>query len=292
MKQVDLVIGAVTGYKWDQIKYWANSLDRSGFTGKKAVIAYNMDLLTAMELRNRGYAVIGFQTDPTTKDLTYPHKDFSIVVERFLHYSMLNNAENREAIRYVLATDVRDVIFQRNPSEYLDGEYIRNHDLVMSSEGIKYKHEDWGNNNLAQAFGNYMWQTHRENTIVNCGVIAGKFDAFMGLAKTIYLVCQNATQHVPGGGGPDQAALNLILDTYVYEHITHISNHESTWAAQLGTMMDPRKVEAYKPFLTEPLPTFNTKTDQVVNNAGLPFSIVHQWDRVPEVKAAFERIYS
>jgi len=291
MEQVDLVIGAVTGYKWDQIKYWANSLDRSGFTGQKAVIAYNMDRATVDELSNRGYLIAGFQKDPQG-NFTYPNKEFSIVVDRFLHLSMLNNRDNHDNIRYVVATDVRDVVFQRNPSEYLDGEYFRGHDLVVSSEGIQYMYEDWGSNNLAQAFGTHMWKTHCENNIINCGVLAGKFDAFMGLAKTIYLVCQNAIQHVPGGGGPDQAALNLILNTYVYDHITYVSNHESTWAAQLGTMMDPRKIESYRKFLTEPLPTFNTKTDQVVNNAGLPFSIVHQWDRVPEVKAAFERLYS
>jgi hypothetical protein len=293
MKQVDLVVGAVTGYKWDQIKHWANSLDRSGFTGKKVVIAYNMDYDTAEELTNRGYHIIGFYRDDLARQITYPVKDFSIVVERFLHYYLtLTNQSNRECTRFIIATDVRDVIFQRNPSEYLDGEWLRGHDLVMSSEGIAYKHEDWGNNNLFQSFGTSLWNTHKDNTIVNCGVIAGKFDAFLGLAKTIYLACLHAPQHVPGGGGPDQAALNLILDTYVYEHITWISSHESTWAAQLGTMMDPRKIDMYKPFLTEPLPTFNRETNQVVNHRGLPFSIVHQWDRVPEVKEAVERLYS
>ena len=32
MEQRDLVIGAITNYNWDQIKYWVNSLDRSGFS--------------------------------------------------------------------------------------------------------------------------------------------------------------------------------------------------------------------------------------------------------------------
>lgn len=293
MSQVDLVVGAVTGYKWDQIKHWANSLDRSGFTGRKVVIAYNMDYDTVEELTKRGYHIFRFHGDDIARQFTYPVKDFSIVVDRFLHYhQLLLNQPTRDFTRYVIATDVRDVIFQRNPSDYLDGEWIRGHDLVMSSEGIAYKHEEWGNNNLLQAFGTYMWGAHKDNTIINCGVIAGKFDAFLGLAKTIYLMCQHAPQHVPGGGGPDQAALNLILDTYVYEHITEITTHKGTWAAQLGTMMDPRKIEAYRPFLTEPVPTFNRETSQVVNHRGLPFSIVHQWDRVPEVKEAVERLYS
>ena len=31
----DLIIGAYTNYNWDQIKYWVNSIEKSGFTGDK-----------------------------------------------------------------------------------------------------------------------------------------------------------------------------------------------------------------------------------------------------------------
>ena len=39
----DLIVGVVDGYNWDQIKYWANSIDKSGFDGHKALVVYNMD---------------------------------------------------------------------------------------------------------------------------------------------------------------------------------------------------------------------------------------------------------
>ena len=29
----DIVVGCITGYNFDKIKPWVNSLDRSGFTG-------------------------------------------------------------------------------------------------------------------------------------------------------------------------------------------------------------------------------------------------------------------
>ena len=291
MEQRDLVIGAVTGYNWGQIKYWVNSLDRSGFAGTKAILAYNVDYDTLEELTKRNYVILAFQKDDANRRVTYPNKDFAVVVDRFLHYYlMLDNPANRQNTRYVLATDVRDVVFQTNPSVYLDRSYRSCIDLVVSSEGIAYQHEPWGANNLLQAFGPIMYERHKQNTIINCGVLAGKFDVFMGLCKSIYLLSHGTTQHVPGGGGPDQAALNLLLSTAIYDHVTEVTRGHNAWAAQLGTMMDPRKFEVYKPFITEHLPQFNGT--QVVTPDGTPYAIVHQYDRVSEVLAAVERLYA
>ena len=39
----DLIIGVVDNYDWDKIKYWVNSINKSGFDGHKAMIVYNMD---------------------------------------------------------------------------------------------------------------------------------------------------------------------------------------------------------------------------------------------------------
>jgi len=290
MKQVDLVIGAITGYTWDQIRYWVNSLDRSGFSGYKVVICYNVDYATLRELQARNYITLVFTNDEANQRVTYPNKDFAIVVDRFLHYYlMLDNEDTRKSIRYVIATDVRDVIFQRNPSDYLDAADLRCVELVMSSEGIAYQHEPWGANNLLQSFGPLMYEKHKENTIINCGVQAGKFDTYMGLCKTVYLLSHGTTQHVPGGGGPDQAALNLALSTPVYDHITEVATHDKPWACQCGTMMDPTKLTAYGPYISEPLPRFDVASHQVVTAKGVPFTIVHQWDRVPELKAYVER---
>lgn len=291
--QRDLVIGAITGYKWDQIKYWVNSLDQSGFSGIKAVLAYNVDYGTLEELSKRGYVILAFQKDDTNGRVTYPNHNFNIVVDRFLHYYlMLDTPENRASIRYVVATDVKDVIFQRNPSEYLDIADMRCQDLVVSSEAIAYQHEPWGANNLLKSFGPIMYEKHKQETIINCGVLAGKFNVFMGLCKSIYLLSSGTIQHVPGGGGPDQAALNLLLSTAVYDHITDITTHRGHWAAQLGTTLDPQKIDAYKPFLTEPQPIWDWTANEMINATGEKFTIVHQWDRVPEVKSAVERIYA
>jgi hypothetical protein len=292
MDKRDLVITAITNYNFNQIAPWVNSLDRSGFTGIKAVVAYNVDGQTLNELAKRGYSILAFQKDETNGNVTYPNKDFAIVVDRFLHYYlMLDNPQNAAGIRCVIATDAKDVIFQHNPSTYLDTLASRGFKLVASSEGLQYQHENWGANNLKQSFGPLMYEKHKENTIVNCGVLAGEFNTFLGLCKTIYLMSHGTVQHVPGGGGPDQAALNLIIRTPAYEAITDFVTHEYPWAAQLGTTMDPNKIDAYRPHITEPVPVFNESTGLVETPEGIPYAIVHQWDRVPEVKRAVEGLY-
>lgn len=288
----DLVIGAITGYKFEQILPWVNSLDRSGFEGIKAVVAYNIDSNTIRQLNQRGYATVILGQDEGNGNFVYPKKDFAIVVDRFLRYYLaLSNKENERAIRNVIATDVKDVIFQHNPSTYLDTLGSRGFKLVTSSEAIAYQHEPWGANNLLQSFGPEMYVRHEQNIIVNCGVIAGEFETFIGLCKTIYLVASGTVQHVPGGGGPDQAALNLIIQTPAYKNITDFANHEHPWAAQLGTTMDPNKINAYNPNIKELKPVYNFQTGMVETPSGMPYSIVHQWDRVPMVKHAVEKLY-
>lgn len=293
----DVVIGAITGYTFKQIAPWVNSLDRSGFTGRKVVIVYNADFDTVAELASRGYEIVAFHQDDLLRRFTYPKNPFStaIVVERFCAYHMFLNQQPMGSIRYVIATDVRDVVFQSNPSTYLESlDPFLNHQLIVSSECLQYQHEEWGANNLSCAFGPLMYDLHKGHTIYNCGVLAGRAEHFSGLSKTLYLMSQIVPYPhvVPGGGGPDQAALNILLSTQAYSKHTCFTNHEYEWAAQLGTMMDPRKLASYAPHFIDPHPRFDVETGSVVNPRNIPYVIVHQWDRVPEVKTAFERKYA
>lgn len=292
----DMVVGAVTGYNFSQIAAWANSLDMCGFNGIKALVIYNMDAVSVKELVDRGYTILGFEQDKDSGNLTYPKPNFSIVVERFLHYYLfLDSKQNINNIRYIVSTDVKDVIFQRNPSLFFDScEEVESEQacsIIASSEELEYQHEDWAVQNMTNSFGKIFYDKHKTNTIYNCGVVAGKFKPFLGMCKTLYLMSAGAPQFVPGGGGPDQAALNLLLDTPAYRNMTLHTNHDHAWAAQLGTTMDPQKIVKYRPLLKTPPPQIDYDNGLVVNVSGEPYTIVHQWDRVPEVRSIVERKY-
>jgi hypothetical protein len=38
----DLIIGGASNYTWDQLKYWVNSIRKSGFKGDVAIVGSNM----------------------------------------------------------------------------------------------------------------------------------------------------------------------------------------------------------------------------------------------------------
>jgi hypothetical protein len=80
----DIVVGCITGYTFDKIKPWVNSLDRSGFDGVKAMICYNVDYETVEELVKRNYTVLAFGKNDDLKRFEYK-ENFSIVVEINTH---------------------------------------------------------------------------------------------------------------------------------------------------------------------------------------------------------------
>jgi hypothetical protein len=271
----DIVIGAMTGYSFDKIKPWVNSLDRSGFDGVKVMMCYNVDYAVAEELVKRGYTILAFGRNEQNKKFEYK-QDFSIVVERFLHlWYFLKKFEGE--YRYVITTDVKDVIFQTNPSVWLE-KNIGDKEINVACESIKYSDEEWGNNNLFKSFGPLVYENVKDNLIFNAGTLSGKFDTMLDLFLNIYLLCNGTSHYIEGGGGPDQAALNVLLNMKTYKDVTNFAMSEDGWAAQLGTT-GPQIQGKYGDKLVENVPILVDNT--VCTSKGEPFALVHQYDRTP-----------
>jgi hypothetical protein len=290
----DIIVGVVDRYNWDQIKHWANSIKKSGFTGHKALIVYNMDAATVKKLTAEDFMLIGCNQYDEAKGFSHDNSRGSVMVDRFFHlYSFLNMLS--EPVKNVIMTDVRDVIFQSNPSEWLDKNFFGN--ILVGSENLKYKDEPWGKNNLQQSFGQYFLDTCGDNEIYCAGVIAGSRNAMKDLALNVWLICRGLNPHVPGGGGPDQAALNVLLQTEVYSLTTKFANPSNGWVVHAGTSLPAIKSgsggigEEYKRNPNMNLPfvynvDYNIVGGEVYAN-GNKVSIIHQWDRVPEWKELF-----
>lgn len=287
----DIVVGCITNYSFDKIAPWVNSLERSGFDGLKVMICYNIGYDVVEELSKRGFTVFGFKRNDEARRLEYK-PDFNICLERFSHIAyFFNKLENKEQYRYVISTDVKDVIFQTNPSTWLE-ENIGDKKINVASESLRYCDEEWGNHNLYQSFGPLIYERNRDNTIYNAGTIAGEFKHFVDLCDNLFLSCGGAPANVPGGGGPDQAALNVLLNLEPYRSVTNFAPSESGYAAQLGTTADPNKIEAFRSKLLEPEPIIDYETGEVKTSTGKLFSIVHQYDRVPKLKEVIEKKFT
>lgn len=278
----DLIIGCFTNYNWDQIKYWSTSIDKSGFTGDKAMIVYNSSFETVQKLLDNKFSVIAFNKDERNQKFSLWMEEH-IVVRRFYDlWQFLNNLPTHKNYNRIITTDVKDVIFQTNPSSWLD-DNLNDKQLVISSESLCYKDEPWGNNNMLQSFP-LVYNSMKDKIIWNCGVIAGTTQIVKDLCLNIYLISKGSKLH-----NPDQAALNIIMNLEPFKSITKFANSEDGWVCQAGTTVDPSKIDNFRPHLLEPEPTWIGNL--ACTSKGTPFAILHQWDRVPAWSNSIQTAY-
>jgi hypothetical protein len=276
-KDNDIVIGFITGYKYDKIKPWVDSLMNSGFSGRKMMVTYDIKIDVIEKLHDLGFTVIPLE----------PKEQFNIVNIRFLHiWQYLKNFAVKP--RYVISTDVADVIFQSDPSIWLE-KNLSNKKLCVGCEGLRYKDEEWGIHNMFQSFGGLATSYMAETPIYNAGTIAGEYEHFIDFCYNVYLTLSAAPPFVPGGGGPDQAALNLLLSLKPYKDITKFNDHETNWSCQCGTMVDPRKIEGFRPKLLSPEPFWDG--EHMYTGGGDKYVLLHQYNRVPTINDYIRKKY-
>jgi hypothetical protein len=280
----DVVISCITNYTFDNIKIFCNSLDRCGFTGYKVMIVYNVPKSTVDELRSRGWIVMSFNFDEQ-RQMYFYKQNFRIMCDRQMHYyeALQQLNEDFGDIRYVMALDPKDVIFQRNPSEWLEVN-LGDKKINVGSESVRYRDETWGRANIKEAFGESVYDRCKDNLIYNCGTLAGEWKTMSELFLNIYLLCVGSPNQTP-----DQAALNTLLSFDVYKSITRFTQSEEGWACQAGTTVDPTMLEQYGDKIVEALPVLNG--DTVVTSKGIPFTLVHQYDRISEWNKVLTKKY-
>lgn len=272
----DLMIGCITGYNYEQIKPWVTSIGNSGFDGDKIMIVYNAKAETCRNLEKEGFQVYGFNSESMHGDYTYKNNfGPQIVVTRFFHLWQLLKQLDESNYRYVITTDVKDVIFQSNPSTWLE-KNLGDKKLNAASESIRYKHETWSNNNMKASFGIQLYEHMSDKIIYNAGTISGQFSYVRDLALHVYLISKYNPVH-----NPDQSAYNIALNLEPFRSITKFTSADEGWACQAGTTVDPSKINNYRQHLCDSEPILE---NIVKTLSGIPYCIVHQYDRVPSWK--------
>lgn len=275
----DLIIGCSTNYDWSKIKYWINSINMSGFKGEKVLVLMNCDRETAQKVQEAGFKIVGFKTDDKG-NLVY-QSNMMVHVERFIHiYNYIDPSKHRN----VITTDVKDVIFQKDPGRWLRENLYVGKNLVFASESIRYKNEPWGDQNLKETYGQFIYEKFKDNEIYNVGVLGGRAKAMKDLCLNIFVACTGRPIPIC-----DQSTFNFMISQHPYTETSMYMKSENGWACQLGTTGDPTKIQKFKPYLLEPSPKF--ENDIVRTNKGSEFCIVHQYDRVPAIAKVLEKKY-
>ncbi len=274
---LDAVVGSISCLSFEQIAPWVGSLDACGFRGRRIVIHVRADLQTLAELRQRGCET--YDASPLhgggNRVLKEKPRDAEISVNRFYYiWYFLSQTAAAPPSRYVIAIDVGDVVFQRNPSLWLE-QHLGDKRLVVGCESLHFENEPWSAQTMQECYGPHVWQAYRRKLIYNAGTIAGEFRTMMDLCLQVYLLSPGDRMLYS-----DQQALNLLLGSEVYREITRFASSEDGWACQAGTTADPNLLQKVRPHLTCPAPRFD---GEFVRTAGGEiFTLVHQYNRVPE----------
>jgi hypothetical protein len=284
--QKDAIVGAITKYNVPNVLLYVTSLLNSGFSGDKYMVVYDVGYEIVEFLKRAGFTVFTFDNLPDQRRYAYTSapKNFHVNVDRFYHmWYFLSKlpAEVTSSYRYLISTDVGDVVFQSNPSDWLQEQLPTDspYKLVAACESIRYGDEVlWGAMNMQKSFGPAVFDHMKERLIYNAGTMAGRFETLRDLFLNLYLMCG-----AYGTENPDQAAYNVLLSLSPYKDVTRFMMSRDGWACQMGTTADPKKLAHFKDSVIEPPPlieTDPTKRALVMTQDGANYVIVHQYNRL------------
>jgi len=267
----NLIIGGFTNYGINQLKPWVMSaLEVAGDNTDVVLVAGNANQATVDWLIEKGVFVVPMKMMQNVP----PH------VLRFLSiYDYLYS--NWQNYQYVVTTDVKDVFFQCSPFDIMEDMHKLECKLVIASEGLKYKDESWGDENLKQAYGLYVYEQFKDNEIFNVGTFGGTSEYVKDVVFNIFTNAINRPIPVC-----DQAVFNVLINTQPFKDCVLETNH---WACEAGTVVDPSKIDGFRPNLLCEEPMFDNGVVWTHNREMFP--IVHQYDRVPEWKKFVQEKY-
>lgn len=273
----DILIGAIQNYKPEQIRNWVESLNQVGFNGKKVVISYGVPEDTITYLFNNNFEIIESQ----------------LLSGEFIHNRRFLDiwtylTQSKEIYRYVITTDIRDVIFQYDPSIWLmDNIYHSGYKIIAPSENINIENEEWNNKNVYLNYPHIHPET-KYCDAYNVGTIAGEFREFRDFCLLLY---HFITTKQSGENYADQAAFNCLVNMNLFDKIIKRINQNDAWCCQLGTTLSPESFDKYKDYWLEEIPSYDV-SGRVYTNTGEPFCLVHQYDRVPILKDLIHEKYN
>lgn len=276
----DLLIGASDTFEWNQIKPWCRSIRETSFSGDVVLIVYrgNLQHIDA-EAKKLDITVLNATHDEWGRLINHEAAGRHTMAWQIRFFHIWQYLTDNTSYRNVITTDTRDVIFQNNPSEWLEKNLKK--DIIAPSEGIRYKDEEWGKQNLLAGFGPYVYEQLKDNTICNIGTIAGSANAIADFSLILYSM--GSGRYVPN----DQSSFNVLINSKLLD-IQFVS-HDEAWCCQCGTVLDPAKIDVFRPNLTEKEPL--VKNGKVYTSDGNLFYLVHQWDRIPGLAVELNKKY-
>lgn len=278
----DLIVTTISeNYNWVDIKNWIKSLTNTSYKGDILILAYNFknenhEFLEKLKkfnvqiiLPKNTYRAEEENEFIWHSGLVNPNNAHKLIHNvRLFHLWQYFNEFNNEDYKRVIFTDGRDVIFQKNPSEWLDKYMIK--EILVPSEGILYKNEFWNRNNALSNYGPYIYDSIlKESDACNVGTFACSFNICKDLCLILYLMSNNI-------GHADQPSFNILTKTLLKDKCQYV-DYKDSWALQIGAIVNNLdKYSKYNNNLFYPI------------NSNEPYCLIHQYDRIDNYKKYYD----
>lgn len=281
----DAIVGVITGLTWPEIRTYAVTLSRCGFEGDKVMFVHNVSPEVIQKLMSLDFKLVLFDMPQEMEGLSCKATEDVAAWSTFIRYRyqvVLPWMRRFVAdYRYLLCADVRDVMFQTNPVEWLEKYVQGKYSLVVGREGWRigdqYHNNEWMKH-AAESQAEY--QRMREEEVLCAGCVAGTAPAMLRLYEEMWELCLRIDPLAN-----EQAIFNCLMRKPPYDEITLCP----TMAA--GFVATGWRTKIFLPYAysTDGSPYYNTDDHVVYTpNRQEVFCIIHQYDRDPEWSRAIE----
>jgi hypothetical protein len=260
-----LVIGLVSGRRadWAYVEPWYASLRAAGYSGEIALIMIE----PVPDLRDRlpRDDITTFEFPKDSLDMKY-RQNFS--AGRFGPLTKVLSEHYAE--RFVLTTDVRDVVFQRDPFAWFEDVPEADREVLFAAPE-EAAHDDgsvpgrWNALKIENLYDERIRADYRGLPIQNAGVICAPGELLAGVLRTLYLMCYPSQR--PGG---EQAAYAILLSHEPLRSRSRPVGIAEGWASNWGAIGEGAVPADRVPVIEDGL----AKTQD-----GKVFHILHQYDR-------------
>jgi hypothetical protein len=293
---MNLIIGLAHGYKFEQIKDFVHSLFEIRFPGKIVLIgdkklvipedyqnglqikvindpAFKRNLFKSAFIKILSTSFLKRSLNRVLKK-KYKHRDkgFSPMFENLYHcqtsrYAFYYNFLNQRHYEKILLTDVRDVIFQSDPFNGFHDELA----VFNESQTITIKDEEFNRDWIKKGFGENAFAELADKKIYCSGTIMGSYKGIMNFLEVFLMACIDYS--IPFNfKGIDQGVFNYLIHTGKLNGIRKHDNGDIIFTA-----------------CPEAVPRCEYENGMLAFEGKTP-SLVHQYDRFPELVNFFNRV--
>lgn len=285
----DAVIGVVKGYGWPELRNYAVSLAKCGFQGEKILFVDGVSAEAIANLQRLGFILLNYQNPDSIRDKKCGSQEDALAwgfFGRWRFRPVIDWLTPRiDQYRFIVWCDVRDVMFQTDPAAWME-ENLNGAKLIGAAEGYLIENQ-YHNDFWAQCTSpkDYAWLKKEE--VICSGTFAGEATTMLAVFEHMFELHES----IADPRAFDQGLWNLTARTSPFKEVFRIPKMREGFCA---TGWPSKQFMGDMQYVTDQSPVYMEDSVVYAPETGVPYAIVHQYDREPawaeRINAIMERV--